>query len=197
MQSPSSMPDSTPENAGITRRNVVQGIAWSLPVIAAATAVPLAAASNEFTATLTSLQVAPSVAKADGPQGMRANLRPDMAFNTIGFIRNDGPAAASDLRAQVTFSADAIPDAFTATAPWVVSNVGFNAGLNRWLVSLTYAGTVQPGDSVRFVVQATTKIAPQFPMGQSGGHVVLGRAYDSTGAITNDITDYFYVQRNA
>lgn len=39
------MSDNT-ENQGITRRNVVKGAAWSVPVIAVAVATPLAAASG-------------------------------------------------------------------------------------------------------------------------------------------------------
>lgn len=37
--------------AGFTRRSVLKGAAWSLPVVAAAVAVPLAAASGEVTGT--------------------------------------------------------------------------------------------------------------------------------------------------
>lgn len=195
MQNPSSMPDSTPENAGITRRNVVQGIAWSLPVIAAATAVPLAAASNEFTATLLTLQAAPALGQVNGPQGMQANIAPSLTFNTVGTIRNDGPGAATALQAQVTFDADAVMTTFTATAPWVAGAPVMNTELNRWLVPLTYTGTVAAGDVVSFSVQATTRGAAAFAVGQNGGYQVLGRAYDSAGAITNDLNDYFYVQR--
>jgi len=44
--------DTTAQVGGLSRRSVVKGAAWSLPVIAAAVATPLAAASVQCTATI-------------------------------------------------------------------------------------------------------------------------------------------------
>lgn len=49
MTRPTSSPDGL--NAGVSRRTVVKGAAWSLPVIAVAVAAPLAAASGPAEAT--------------------------------------------------------------------------------------------------------------------------------------------------
>lgn len=50
--------DTTVQKGGLSRRTVVQGAAWSLPVIAAAVATPIAAASVACTATLSTATAA-------------------------------------------------------------------------------------------------------------------------------------------
>lgn len=182
---------------GISRRTVAKGMAWSVPVIAVSVATPLAAASvaTDFSTTLISLTAAPQAGTGTGDQGTQALLATNSTFNTVGVVRNDGPAAATELRAQVTFDEVANPNEFTVNAPWVITSVGENTDLNRWLVNLSYAGTVPAGDTAQFVVTTRTRLDAAFPPGQSGAYQVLGRAYDSTGAITNDLSDYFYVLR--
>lgn len=182
---------------GISRRTMAKGMAWSVPVVAVSVATPVAAASlpTDFSMTLTSLQAAPVAGTGTGDQGTQALLPTNTTFNTVGVVQNNGPAAATNFTAQVTFDAVAIPEEFTVNAPWVVTSVVQNTDLNRWLVNLSYAGTVASGDSAQFVVTTRTRLASAFPVGQSGAYQVLGRAYDSTGAITNDLSDYFYVLR--
>lgn|GEM_PF-2473366 len=48
----SKSPEGIPEQAGVSRRTVVKGAAWAVPVVAVATAVPMAAASGALTVEL-------------------------------------------------------------------------------------------------------------------------------------------------
>lgn len=184
---------------GISRRTVNKTLAWSVPVVAAAVAIPAASASvaTDFTTTLTSLQAAPGAARtATGDQGVQALLDPDQTFNTFGQVMNNGPAVAPGVTAQVTFDQDAIMGQFTVSAPWIITSVTQNTDLGRWLVNLSYAVAVPVGGlTPQFIVTARTRLAPAFPAGQSGAYSVLGRAYNSDNSIATETFDYFYVTR--
>ncbi|WP_136044435.1 hypothetical protein [Microbacterium sp. K41] len=83
------MTEEIQKNKGISRRTVVKGAAWSVPVIAAAVATPLAAAS------LTDSDLVPALS---GPITLSLGVGP-LAVASIATVNtltitNDGPAAS-------------------------------------------------------------------------------------------------------
>ena len=174
----------------LTRRTVAKGAMWSLPVIAAAIAVPGAAASValDYTLALTSYDVAPAIGTTP--------LSPNQIFNTVGIIENLGPDTAPNLRAQVTFPSSTVPNEFTVSAGWVITsvtevNVG---GILRWHVALSHAAPLPANQSINFIVTTRTRVAGTFPVGESTYNSV-GRVFGADGAIEGELTDSYTVLR--
>lgn len=83
------MTEEIQKNKGISRRTVVKGAAWSVPVIAAAVATPLAAASLTDSDLVPAFSGPISLGLAAGP----INVATVSTVNTLT-ISNNGPAAS-------------------------------------------------------------------------------------------------------
>ncbi|WP_146233425.1 hypothetical protein [Arthrobacter psychrolactophilus] len=182
------------------RRNIVKSVVWTTPVIVAAVAAPTASASilpTNYTLSVSSINVAPAVpTQIDGQSVLGTN----QTFNTFVSFFNSGPDAAPSVSGQVTFDQGSIPGEspgeFTVNAPWVITGISVNTDLNRWIVEVTYSGSVAAGAlAPALIVTARTRLAVAHPVGDSGPYIVLARALDANGGSADTQQDYYYVRR--
>lgn len=138
----------TEENKGLSRRTVVKGAAWSVPVIAAAVATPLAAASTTLDLTITG-----SCAGQFRAAGLASNI-----LNALTGALGLDPATR-------TFTVTAGSTAVPAGTTFLLSNSGV---LNVGLITVTGALDVSALDIVN-VGGGVTSITLEQPLaaGQS------------------------------
>lgn len=138
----------TEENKGLSRRTVVKGAAWSVPVIAAAVATPLAAASTTLDLTITG-----NCAGQFRAAGLASNI-----LNALTGLLGLDPATR-------TFTVTAGSTAVPAGTTFLLSNSGV---LNVGLITVTGALDVSALDIVN-VGGGVTSITLEQPLaaGQS------------------------------
>lgn len=138
----------TEENKGFSRRTVVKGAAWSVPVIAAAVATPLAAASTTLDLTITG-----NCAGQFRAAGLASNI-----LNALTGLLGLDPATR-------TFTITAGTTAVPAGTTFLLSNSGV---LNVGLITVTGALDISALDIVN-VGGGVTSITLQQPLaaGQS------------------------------
>jgi len=138
----------TEENKGLSRRTVVKGAAWSVPVIAAAVATPLAAASTTLDLTITG-----NCAGQFRAAGLASGI-----LNTLTGVLGLDPATR-------TFTVTAGTTAVPAGTTFLLNNSGL---LNVGLITVTGALDVSALDIVN-VGGGVTSITLQQPLaaGQS------------------------------
>jgi hypothetical protein len=165
--------------AGPTRRTIVTGAAWSVPVVALAIATPLAAASTpgEYQLVISDFAAAPVTG---------GNVSPSQGFNTRGTITNIGTAPVTGLQLQLTFSSQAVADNFSVPSGWVLlEKHETTVNPKRWVVNYTYSGTLEAGASIPFLVSTNTRVASQFPL-DSQSFAIIGRIWASDGTPLSD-----------
>lgn len=169
--------EKTPHREGITRRTIVAGAAWSVPVVAMAAAAPLAAAStSQYDLIISGFQAAP----ASG-----GNVTPSQAFNTVGTITNIGTGPVTGLVLQMTFPYQ-VADNFTTPSGWVLTSKTETTGTpKRWVLMFTYSGTLAAGESIDFRVGAVTRVPSQFPQ-QSQSFAIVSRIWANDGTPMSD-----------
>lgn len=163
---------------GITRRTIVAGAAWSVPVVAMAAASPLAAASTgQYDLVISGFQAAP----ASG-----GNVTPSQGFNTVGTITNIGTGPVTGIQLQVTFPYQAVADNFSISNGWVLTSKQETTGNpKRWVLMYTYAGTLAAGASIPFTIATNTRVPSQFPQ-QSQSFNIISRIWANDGTPLSD-----------
>jgi hypothetical protein len=136
---------------GISRRRIIQGAAWSAPVIVLATAVPATAASGDN---------AGAIVNYNKPQLGAYNGAVHVQLGQIQHVQgsNPNPAPAKNVTMVAvidrTLSTMSTTDMVAAKAAivlenspgWVVQSVTFSSVTNKWTVSFLY-GADLPRDA--------------------------------------------------
>ena len=169
---------------GLSRRTLISGAAWSVPVIAIAVAAPAASAS-----------VTPPPPPPPAASAMR------ISFNNFGFSNSGKELDAgiqfiyvdyrntttlTSVTMQVTLPKAAYTGAYTITqgANWsgaAATSIGSN-----WVITVTFAKTLFQSDSTGNLRAIFTTIPDTVSSGAPAGTTQTGTAYaiDSTGKIT-------------
>ena len=110
------------DNRGISRRNVVKGAAWSVPVIAAAVALPMAAASgnnitnDEANYYWDAEAQGGFTALVPATGGLKATFSTQISYRATPWV---SPPAGASLVVVVTFSSPVTLDPASSLGSWV------------------------------------------------------------------------------
>lgn len=129
----------TDDKPGISRRTMVKGAAWSLPVIAVATAVPLAAASTGGTINSEANYYWDAEAQGDfttlvaAQDGLRATFSTQISYRADPWVN---PPADASLVVAVVFDSPVTIDAGSSIGGWSAT-----PGLGSTASSFTFVST--------------------------------------------------------
>lgn len=197
---------------GISRRTIVRGAAWSVPVVAAAAAIPLAAASTTDLCAEVPVNVsAVGHAWTDGNGGLDSEAPYNGSHRYLGDkqltadfrMRNDGPAVVSGFQVAWTIETDSVntatptmvamlPDG-TIVQPLSLDVVDTDPDAphrSRWIWS--FDGTVLlPGETILFRTTyrtvATTPTPPRIAGPYAVGQARTVLCGDGTSRNANDV----------
>ncbi|MFK3676441.1 hypothetical protein ACI2IP_01835 [Microbacterium sp. NPDC090218] len=154
------MTEEIQKNKGVSRRTLVKGAAWSVPVIAAAVATPLAAASGDIEVGAFSL---------DGTCGILGTLGP-------GFTLQAGPTVALPVGTSVTITGSGIANIGVFSVTGGTAEVGVLSPTSR---QITLTAAVPAGATIAF--RTTLSITVAFTLNAT---TTLPAGYVATGAKT-------------
>lgn len=127
------------DDSGISRRTVIKGAAWSVPVIAVGAAVPLAAASTGGTINSVANYYWDAEAQGDfttlvaAQDGLRATFSTQISYRADPWVN---PPADASLVVVVTFSSPVTLDAGSSIGGWTST-----PGLGSTASSFTFIAT--------------------------------------------------------
>lgn len=147
------------KNSGFSRRTIVKGAAWSVPVIAAAVATPLAAASN----------VEVGAFELDGTCGVLGVLGP-------GFTLQASATAPLPVGTTVTITGSGIANIGVFSVTGGTANVAVLSGTSR---QITLTAALPAGATIAF--RTTLSISVAFTL---NAVAALPAGFDGTGAKT-------------
>ncbi len=168
----SAVPESDSTTAGPSRRTVVKGAAWSIPVIAAAVAAPLATASTvpavQPDLAITWLQTGPTNGvvqywAANGEPGYHAGKQ--LTYHIQ--VTNKGDAAATMFVVELQLHAASYQNGSGGIASgsgWEITGVRPSPNTTVTL-TLTWTGALEPGQSVDGFVQL--RVSNDVPAGET------------------------------
>ncbi|MEU4016767.1 hypothetical protein AB0E56_16005 [Microbacterium sp. NPDC028030] len=148
------MTEEIQKNKGVSRRTIVKGAAWSVPVIAAAVATPLAAASV----------VEVGAFSLDGSCGTLGLLGP-------GFTLTAGPSTPLPVGTSITITGSGVANVgvFSVTGGTATVNVLSGTSRQITLTSALPAGaTIAFRTTLSITVAFTLNAAATLPAGYSG-----------------------------
>ncbi|MFJ4165429.1 hypothetical protein ACIPY5_07720 [Microbacterium sp. NPDC089698] len=166
------------EHKNVTRRTLVKGAAWSLPVVAAAVAVPASSASVAGPKVVVT-RIAPSA----------ATVNRDSWFTTQVCIKNQGTATApaADNVVWVDYADGLINTSTTVLqngAGWVMGSYQSTPG-GRMQIPLTYAADLAPGQEVCVTLgQYTAYCAVPAPSGYANATLYGYGSSSAAAALT-------------
>ena len=160
--------EQTEERTGVSRRRVVAGVAWTVPAIIAASALPAYAAST----TKTEVSVS-----AVGPSVNNTNLI------TVQFHTTDGTKAVVGTQAVITVKITTVANAPTTYG--IDTTVGNGTILSTTPATLTTPGTISVVLRLDTIAGGATTLAYFTVIGWAVGTVGTAQATGGTPAANN------------